>query len=163
MVSQEQKVYLAGLGADSDWEGLRLRRRRRKRGKEDEVMKLDIVGMVSSVLVSAALPFSFKTIGSKESYSQEWNPSKWKALSWVNHWVINKGNQLDRLFLNLLFSDSSESGISQLSQCSLCLLPAATSSCGAALQSPSCVQTFTKGCITFHSNIWAISHQPGHY
>lgn len=39
-------------------------------------MKLDIVGMVSSVLVSAALPFSFKTIGSKESYSQEWNPSK---------------------------------------------------------------------------------------
>lgn len=53
-----------------------MRRRRRKRGKADEVMKLDIVGMVSSVLVSAELPFSFKTIGSKESYSQEWNPSK---------------------------------------------------------------------------------------
>lgn len=56
-----------------------MRRRRRKRGKEDKGRKLGIVGTVSSVLVSAALPFSFKTIGSKESYSQEWNPSKLKG------------------------------------------------------------------------------------
>ena len=69
-------------------------------------------------------------------HSKQWIPKKaaprsgalwsWNASSWVNHWVINKGNQLDCLFLNLLFSDSSGNGISQLSQPSLCSLPAAT-------------------------------------